>query len=174
MRRVGQRERPHLPSRLPRRDPNLAEEVLHVDAGADEEVAEREGDERERDRGRQVRAAVLGQELLRLLRPRLPRLPLLLLPFLGAEHFPEAELEAVLLGDLLGRLGLPLLGLLHGGEPPPGRPRGGEEPRLPPLLQQPVLVPRRGRGGVGEEESPGRHGRTTRADGLRGKRASAR
>jgi hypothetical protein len=74
VRRVGQRERAHLPSCLARRDPDLqkeeklfvipgqrggrsfqfmalgllahlAEQVLHVDSGADECVAEREGDE---------------------------------------------------------------------------------------------------------------------------------
>jgi hypothetical protein len=43
-------------------------------------------------------------------------------------YFPEAELEPVLLGDLLGRLRLPLLRLLHGRHreprPPPRRPEG--------------------------------------------------
>lgn len=66
MRGVGQRECPHLASGLVRGDPNLAEQLLDVDAGVDEEVACGEGDERERDRGGQVRAAVLAQELLGL------------------------------------------------------------------------------------------------------------
>lgn len=108
MRGVGQRECPHLPSGLVRGDPNLAEQLLDVDAGVDEEVAGGEGDERERDRGGQVRAAVFGQELLGLLGSRLLRLPLL--PFLAslfvlrAKYLPEADLEAVLLGDLLAVL----------------------------------------------------------------------
>ena len=36
-------------------------------------------------------------------------------------YLPEADLEAVLLGDLLGRLGLLLLGFRHGGERPARR-----------------------------------------------------
>jgi len=63
---------------------HLGEQLLHVDAGADEEVAEGEGDDGERDGGGQVRAAVLGQQLLGLVRPRL--LPLASLFLLGAEH----------------------------------------------------------------------------------------
>lgn len=161
MRCVGQRERPDLPPGLVRDDTNLGEQLLDVDAGVDEEVAGGEGDEGERDGGGQVRAAVLGQEFLGLVGPRLrlPPFPFLLL--LGAEYFPEADLQAVLLGDLLGRLGSLLLGVLDGGEgaerlPERERPRGEElMRRLPPGLQQPVAVPgrARGRGEVGKEES---------------------
>ena len=80
-------------------------------------------------------------------------------------YFPEAELQAVLLGDLLGRLGL-LLRFLDGGQRPARLPeslRGEEAGRelrqlLPPGLQQPVVtveISGRGRvsGVVGEEES---------------------
>lgn len=75
---------------------DLGEQVLHVDAGADEEVAEGEGDEGERDGGGQVRAAVLGQELLGLLRPRLLLLPLAPLLFLlGAEHLQARTTQFV-------------------------------------------------------------------------------
>jgi hypothetical protein len=70
----------------------LGEQVLHVDAGADEEVAEGEGDERERDGGGQVRAAVLGQELLGLVRPGL--LPLASLFLLGAEHLQRSSVSS--------------------------------------------------------------------------------
>jgi len=90
-------------------------------------------------------------------------------------YFPEAELEPVLLGDLLGRLGLALLRLLHGGdrEPPArqGRPAGpaGEEGAALELelrLRRPVVAALPGRGrprrGAGEEQGGCRHGR---ADG---------
>lgn len=166
VRRVGQRERPDLPSGLVRCDPNLGEQLLDVDAGVDEEVAGGEGDDGERDGGGQVGAAVLGQEVLGLVGPRPGLLPLFAflasLLFLGAEYFPEADLEAVLLGDLLGRLGLLLLSFFDGGEPParvkPESPRGEEAGRelRTPGLQQPVVVTVEvsdpGRGEVGEED----------------------
>lgn len=117
--RVGKRECPDLPSGLVCCDANLGEQLLDVDAGVDEEVAGGEGDDGERDGGGQIRAAVLGQEVLGLVGPRLALLLFAsFLLFLGAEYFPEADLEAVLLGDLLGRLGLLLLGFFDGGEPP--------------------------------------------------------
>jgi hypothetical protein len=221
VRGVGQSERAHLPSGLACHDPDLqknekplmipglfqfsnmallahlAEQVLHVDAGADEGVAEREGDERERDGGGQVRAAVLGQQLLGLVRPRL-LLPLAFffsLLVLGAEYlqqrsathrvpsdherglasenqplsvsrayFPEAKFEAVLLGDLFGRLRLALLLLLHGRdrELQPARETKGsgrEEATLVLRLWRPVAaVPGCRRGDSGEEHSCCHHG----------------
>jgi hypothetical protein len=116
VRGVGQSERAHLPSGLACHDPDLqknekllmipgsfqfsnmaslahlAEQVLHVDAGADESVAESEGDERERDGGGQVRAAVLGKQLLGLVGPRPLLLPLAAffsILILGAEYLQQ-------------------------------------------------------------------------------------
>jgi hypothetical protein len=73
---------------------HLAEQVLHVDAGADESVAESEGDERERDGGGQVRAAVLGKQLHGLVGPRpllllLPLAAFFSILILGAEYLQQ-------------------------------------------------------------------------------------
>jgi hypothetical protein len=81
-------------------------------------------------------------------------------------YLPEAELEPVLLGDLVGRLGLPLLRLLHGRDREPPTPRRPEGPRdkgaaleLELRLQQPVGAARRvrGRREAWEEQSRCRH-----------------